>query len=219
MENESKRKAEDPSTEARILEAARMLFQGKGYAGTRTRDIAKAAGINLALLNYYFRSKERLFHRIMLESVQRFFQTIQAVLNDEETTLFQKIEAIPGCYADLLAREPEMPLFLLSEIRHNPDNILEPMDLRGMMARSCFLRQFRSAVAEGRIPEMHPVQFLLNLVGMTVFPYLAKPMIQVVTSLDEQTLDSLIRERRQLIPTWIAAAHGFRQEKDSPGGG
>ncbi len=212
MDTGQRKEGPDPTTEERILEAARTIFQRKGYAGTRTRDIAEAAGINLALLNYYFRSKERLFQRIMLESAQRFFQTIQAVLNDEQTTFYQKIEAIPGCYADLLAREPEMPMFLLSEIRHHPDSLAKQLDLHGVMARSCFFRQFRTAVAEGRFPDIHPVQFLLNLVGMTVFPYLAKPMVQIITALEEETLDGLLRERRHMIPAWIFAAHDIRPE-------
>jgi len=48
----------DTSTEAKIKAAARVVFHKNGFAATRTRDIAEEAGINLALLNYYFRSKQ-----------------------------------------------------------------------------------------------------------------------------------------------------------------
>ena len=62
--------AADPSTEEKIKIAARSVFHKKGYAATRTRDIAEEAGINLALLNYYFRSKEKLIDIIMTETMQ-----------------------------------------------------------------------------------------------------------------------------------------------------
>ena len=72
----------DLSTEEKIKEAAKKVFLKKGYAATRTRDIAEEAGINLALLNYYFRSKEKLFDLIMLEKLEKFFGVIAPVLNN-----------------------------------------------------------------------------------------------------------------------------------------
>ena len=70
----------DPSTEEKIKNAARIIFHQKGYAGTKTRDIAEEAGINLALLNYYFRSKEKLFGIIMVESLQSFRLSMMDVI-------------------------------------------------------------------------------------------------------------------------------------------
>ena len=65
-----------PTTEEKIKSAARTVFHTKGFAATKTRDIAKEAGINLALLNYYFRSKEKLFQIIMMDSIHSLFQSI-----------------------------------------------------------------------------------------------------------------------------------------------
>ena len=91
----------DLSTEEKIKEAAKKVFLKKGYAATRTRDIAEEAGINLALLNYYFRSKEKLFDLIMLEKLEKFFGTIAPVLNNVNTTLEQKITLFSNNYTDL----------------------------------------------------------------------------------------------------------------------
>src|SRR6202007_2839144 len=91
---------DDPSTEEKIKDAARVIFHRKGYAATRTRDIAEEAGINLALLNYYFRSKEKLFDIIMLESLYEFRQFMQTAFNDEKTSLESKIETMVGKYID-----------------------------------------------------------------------------------------------------------------------
>jgi len=57
----------DESTEEKIKEAARIVFTQKGYASAKVRDIAKEADINLSLVNYYFRSKEKLFQLCMAE--------------------------------------------------------------------------------------------------------------------------------------------------------
>ncbi|MGN6539204.1 MAG: TetR/AcrR family transcriptional regulator, partial [Ginsengibacter sp.] len=80
----------DTSTEEKIKEAARKVFMEKGFAATRTRDIAEESGINLALLNYYFRSKEKLFHEVMSEKIQQFFGVLFPIINDSSTKLETK---------------------------------------------------------------------------------------------------------------------------------
>src|SRR5215204_3162803 len=108
--------AVDASTEEKIKEAARKVFTTKGYAAARTRDIAEEAGVNLALLNYYFRSKEKLFELIMLEALSGFMQNMGSVFNDENTTLEKKLMLIAEKVIDLFTLEPEMPLFIMSEL-------------------------------------------------------------------------------------------------------
>src|ERR1700755_1986938 len=103
--------AADSSTEEKIKEAARVVFIKKGFAATRTRDIAEEAGINLALLNYYFRSKEKLFHVIMAETLKGFVQNIAMVLNDEKSSLEEKIQQLANSYIDMIIEEPEIPTF------------------------------------------------------------------------------------------------------------
>src|SRR3954447_3091787 len=88
----------DINTESKIKAAARVVFHQKGFAATRTRDIAQEAGINLALLNYYFRSKQKLFDLIMAETVSAFMQNMVLVLNDEKTTLAHKIQELSNRY-------------------------------------------------------------------------------------------------------------------------
>ena len=115
----------DVTTEQKIKEAARKVFTRKGYAATRTRDIAEEAGINLALLNYYFRSKQKLFEQIMFEKVQQLFGLIAPVLNDASTTLEFKVEQIVTLYIDMIKANPDLPLFVLSEIRNHPEHFAQ----------------------------------------------------------------------------------------------
>src|SRR6476620_6785299 len=97
----------DENTESKIKTAARAIFHKKGFAATRTRDIAEEASINLALVNYYFRSKKKLFELIMLETLTGFFQNMAIVFNDETTSLHNKLELVTEKYIDLMLSEPE----------------------------------------------------------------------------------------------------------------
>src|SRR6188768_3829160 len=136
MAKSSVKPESDHSTEEKIKHAAREVFHQKGYAGTRTRDIAEAAGINLALLNYYFRSKEKLFDIIMTETLQNFLQTIRLTFNDPSTSLNEKLELLADRYIDLHIREPEIPLFIMSELRTNPKKILDTIHPRENLMQS-----------------------------------------------------------------------------------
>src|SRR5579863_8490992 len=105
--------AKESSTEDRIKEAARKLFTQKGFAAIRTRDIAEEAGINLALLNYYFRSKQKLFDLVMMENFQEFIKGITVNFTDESLTFDQRIDKVVTAYIDMLTRVPDLPLFIL----------------------------------------------------------------------------------------------------------
>ena len=88
----------DESAADRILKAASHLFTEKGFSAITTRDIANQAGTNSALVNYYFRSKEKLFELIMKENFSRFVEGISGILNDEQTTIWQKIDLLVEKY-------------------------------------------------------------------------------------------------------------------------
>src|SRR5215831_5817845 len=102
------------NTEKRILAAAKKVFLTKGMDGARMQDIADAAGINKALLHYYFRSKEKLFEKIFTEAMSGLFPKINSILESEQT-VFEKIEMICGEYIDQIQQTPYLPMFILSE--------------------------------------------------------------------------------------------------------
>lgn len=195
----------DSSTEEKIKEAARAVFFKKGFAATRTRDIANEAGINLALLNYYFRSKAKLFELIMLEALQGFIQSMTAILNDEKTTLDKKVALIADRYIDFIIREPEVPMFLITEIRNNPHELFKKFPVEQMINRSVFFAQHREAVEKGKIAEPNPLHFLMNLIGLVIFPFVAKPIIMGIGNIKTEEFNMLVAERKKLIPIWIKA--------------
>lgn len=195
----------DTSTEEKIKEAARVVFLKKGYAATRTRDIAEEAGINLALLNYYFRSKEKLFDIIMLETVTGFIQTMTIILNDEKSTLEKKVELIASNYIDFVLKEPNIPIFMLSEMRNNADGLLERMPVIQPIMKSTFFVQHQQYVIEGKIKEPNPFHFFMNLLALTVFPFIASPLLKLVGGASDAQFTKMMQERKKLIPVWIKA--------------
>jgi AcrR family transcriptional regulator len=195
----------DTSTEEKIKEAARKVFHQKGYAATRTRDIAEEAEINLALLNYYFRSKEKLFNIIMIETLTGFVRNMTTVLNNEETTLGQKVELIASNYIDLIIKEPEVPTFIVSEIRNNPNMLLQKMPVKQLMIQSVFFKQHQEAVKRGEITEPNPLHFLMTLIGLIVFPFIAKPLLMGGGEISTEVFHQLMLERKTHIPVWVKA--------------
>ena len=187
------------STEEKIKAAARIVFTKKGYAATRTRDIAEEAGINLALLNYYFRSKEKLFELIMMEKMTSFFGAITPILNDARLSLEEKFVAISEKYTDVLLQNPDLPLFILGEIRMNPDQFVNKLPI-GKALDSHFIKQLQE-----RRPDLHPLHFLMNLLGLTVFPFVIKPVLITAGALNEKAFNAKIQERVALIPKWMNA--------------
>ena len=205
MKAEKSKLAGDTSTEQKIKNAAQIVFHKKGFAAARTRDIAEEAGINLALLNYYFRSKEKLFNIVMIETLSKFFESVSMVINNTDTTFEEKIEKFATGYIDLLFSEPNIPVFIISEIRNNPEELLQKIDIKGTVFNSEFVRQFNEGVNEGRIKDQNFIHFMMNFIGLIVFPFVAKPLLKALSDLNEEQFNKMIEERKILIPVWIKA--------------
>ncbi|GAA4442554.1 hypothetical protein GCM10023091_29600 [Ravibacter arvi] len=202
------KKSLDTTTEDKIKEAARKVFYRKGFAATRTRDIAEEAGINLALLNYYFRSKQKLFELIMMEALGGLIKGLLVVLNDEHTTLEEKIQKIVARYIDVITEEPEIPTFIVSEVRNNPRMMTDRLPIREVLDNSVFFRQHRAAVAAGSISEPNPIHFFINLLGLVVFPFIVKPILMAGRGIDNSEFNQLMQERKKLVPVWIKMMMG-----------
>jgi AcrR family transcriptional regulator len=193
-------KSKDASTEERIKEAARTVFTQKGYSATRTRDIAEEAGINLALLNYYFRSKEKLFELVMAEKVAKLFGVIAPVVNNEHTSLDEKVTLIADAYITMLTQNPGLPLFVLSEIRNNPEHFGNKMQAGKLLTESYFVKQ----LIEKR-PDIHPLHFIINVLSMCIFPFIAKPVLESAGVMSENQLHDFTEERKTFIVKWFKA--------------
>ncbi|MFT4033595.1 MAG: TetR family transcriptional regulator [Siphonobacter sp.] len=193
----------DTSTEERIKEAARKVFTQKGFAAARVKDIAEEAGINLALLSYYFRGKEKLFDLIMLENLQQFAGSLQAILNNTQTSLHEKVQHLATFYIDLLLANPDLSFFILSEIRANPKMLAKHIG-GAKLVHSHFIEQVSQELTNRNNPT-NPIQIFMTLLGMLVFPFVGRPLIQEVTGQEAAQFRALMEERKKHIPVWFGA--------------
>src|SRR5258705_2022247 len=120
-----KRKDKD-GAEEKILGAARKVFTTQGMAGDGMQDIADEAGINKALLHYYFRDKDKLFETIFMAEAQKFFPKINAIFQSDDQ-LFEKIEKFVNEYIAEMQENPYLPWFVLNEMNRDPNRFMEKL--------------------------------------------------------------------------------------------
>ena len=188
----------DISTEEKILISASKVFTEKGFSGTRTRDIAEEAGINLALLNYYFRSKEKLFEQVMKVKIVLLFGKILPIVTDEKTSLEEKIDLASEKYFEILSKNPNLPLFILSEIQKKPSNITALIPVDRLFKNSVLMKQI-----EEKKPGLNPLHFIVNFLSMTAFPFIVKPILKNFNILNDEEFQQFVEERKTLVPVWI----------------
>jgi AcrR family transcriptional regulator len=191
----------DLSTEEKIKEAARKVFTSKGFAAARTRDIAEEAGMNLALLNYYFRSKEKLFEIVMIENLLHFISGIQSLLYDTTTSIDEKLDNLVNYYIDQIIEHPDLPLFILNALKSNPKFLKGKLN-KNIMLKSHFMQQLQAELKKNK-KQIKPLHFVINTFSMLIFPFVAKPLLMEIALNKDAEFIVLMNERRKLIPVWI----------------
>lgn len=192
----------DHTTEKRILEAARKVFLANGMAGARMQDIADEAGINKALLHYYFRSKDKLFEMIFKEAMAGFVPWANAVF-EADLPLFQKIEQFTFEYIDLLMKNPFIPLFVLNEVNRQPEVFIKKMWDGKRPTPGALLHQIEMDVQKGLIRPVPPIHLVINMISMCIFPFVGRPMIQMVMKLNDSQFRQLMEQRKTEIASFI----------------
>jgi len=196
------------STEARIFEAASAVFHEKGYAGARMQEIADRAGINKAMLHYYYRNKDKLFEGVFRTARLQVLGPILDVIG-ADLPLPVKMERAVHTYIDQLVAHPEVPAFVLQELRRHPDRVRRFIDEEVQLLFQGLARQIREADRRAEIRPVPPEHVVVNLIGLCVFPFVGRPVIQAVLGLDEEGFEAFIQERKQTVTTFIHNALGL----------
>jgi AcrR family transcriptional regulator len=206
----SRPKGRDGQTEQRILDAAHAVFLRSGTAGARTQEIAKAAGVNQALLHYYFRSKEQLAAAVFRRAARDTFPTIIGVLASD-LDLETKVREVIRAELDHLSRTPGLPGYVLAEMNHHADRPAQffealmgeaPADV-GVRVRQVVGAQIAREVRARRLRPVSFEQFVVNLLSLCVFPFAARPMLTAVLGFDDAAFRTFITERRIDLPTFF----------------
>jgi TetR/AcrR family transcriptional regulator len=192
----------DITTEKKILEAAKKIFLAKGLDGARMQDIADEAGINKAMLHYYFRSKDKLFEQIFAEVAGHFLPKIIAIFESDKT-VFEKIETFCNEYISQVIQTPYVPIFILNEINRHPEEFLRKVFGNRMPPVDKLIKQLEKEKKQGIIKKVEPLQLLLNVMSLCIFPFVARPMIQLVTGMDRTQFNALMEQRKKEVARLI----------------
>lgn len=196
------------NTEQLILQAAKDTFLQKGYAGARMQEIADAAGINKAMLHYYYRKKDKLFLVVFDAAVQELVTGLSGAIQ-EEGTVMEKIEKAVRVYISKLQENPQLPLFIIHEISQNRLEFLTHFKskLNGLPKFQQFFLQVMQEQAAGTIRAIPPMHLLLNVVSMSVFPFIVKPVFSNLMGIPESQYEGLIlKDRADVVVDFIRHA-------------
>lgn len=199
---------ETSDTEASILEAARRVFVRRGTAGARMQQIADEAGVNKALLHYYFDDKSTLSAAVFQEAARSLFPRVLKVLGSG-ASLEEKVERVVRIELEHLSRNPFLPGYILTELHSQPDRAEELIaSLAGERAKSLVPRvletlraQLEERAREGTLRAIDPRQFVVNLISLCIFPFAAAPMLETLLGLDEREFRRFIQRRKEILPT------------------
>lgn len=189
---------ESISTEEKIIRAADKIFTQKGYAATRTREIAEEAGTNLALLNYYFGSKEKLFRNVVREKLKMLLSAMGPIASDENIPIDQKIKMISENYTQLLLENEDLPLFILNEWSVNKKLFADLIRETRQHAEPVIEKQLRESGVAISVEDL-----IVNTLGMIMFPFIAKPMILSSGLVQKDQFAMFVEKRKEKIPEWI----------------
>lgn len=198
--------AKDSNTEERILIAAKNAFYKKGLGGARMAEIAEEAKINKAMLHYYFKSKEQLFEKVFEEAFSKVAPAIILMLNTDKP-IREKVEEIVAFYIRTLSDNPQLPVFVLNAIQYDPEKFLNKyirsVDIKPAELMGKLMMQFQEAVAAGEMQPIDPRHFMMNLVGLSVFPFMMKPLLKTLLGMDDKSFEELMQGRKTLIPDML----------------
>jgi TetR/AcrR family transcriptional regulator len=181
-----------------ILAAARREFAARGFSGARVEAIARAAGCNKAMLFYYFSSKEKLYRAVLALALGEIFAEIAVVIR-ERLTPESFMERFPEIYIRFLARNPDLPRILVFDLIHNPENISRAMvDIlreNASFKPQRLLEMIRTWHEQGLISEGDPMHFMLNVISLSIFSFVGRPMVEAISGFKVKDDEEFYRAR------------------------
>ncbi len=193
------------NTKEKIVQAAQLVFIRKGMDGARMQEIADEAGINKALLHYYFHSKQQLFNEVFYGVLSRLIPSLLEIFKLEEP-FSDKIEAVVREYDSFMSKNPFLPQFIINEINRDPEQLSRFMSDQGLNF-SKIEERINGEVSAGNIRSITFPHLFANLIGMVVMPYIGRPLFQrKLFNNDSAKYDQFLQERRAVITRFIQQA-------------
>jgi len=196
-------------TEELILDAAMKVFTRKGFSAARTEEIAKEAGINRALLHYYYRDKQTMFNLIFESRFKEFFKGLFVIFEADNISLFEKIRRMVEHEINTLTKHPDLARFIITEIAQTPELLIEYGKKLGVNPRlfiEAFEKQVSREVSEGIIKPIEGKQLLINIMSLCIYPFVAKSVIQTMMTVDEESFYQMTEQRKKEVSEFIINA-------------
>lgn len=190
------------NTETKILSAAKEVFISKGFDGARMQEIADTAQINKALLHYYFRSKENLFKAVFEDTLMQIGPVILEFVT-APIPFEVKIWKFVDDYIEIINKNPKLPLFILNEIRVNPDRFLNYLHINELLDVQILQDQLNQESEKGNYSQVDVRHFMVNVISLTIFPFVGKPIMQQVMRIPDDEWEDFLEERKKIIPQTI----------------
>ena len=193
------------SAEERIFEAAKTVFFRQGYDGARMDEIARLAGVNKAMLHYYYRSKRKLFLSVFRSSVEHLLPHVGRLLRDDLPVL-EKVDRFIASYLDVALENPHLPGFIFEEMRRNPEWLAQLVTQHTAGLLDLLTKQIKAAAAAGTMRFLPAEQLLTNLLALCAFPFLARPALQALTRLEDDQYQAFLEARRFDVASFVTRA-------------
>ncbi|MEQ8686907.1 MAG: TetR/AcrR family transcriptional regulator [Imperialibacter sp.] len=191
-------KIEEAQTEQVIKQKAKELFFKKGLIKTTTQEIADAAGVNRALIHYYFRSREHMLSILLDEAMAEKRERVKSILSFD-LPFREKIARYIDAIITYNMTYPYLENFIISETVRNKDRT-EAYCARNQSRSSDLIRdQLAEEIQQGRLAPITPEHFLVNLIALCNYPMLAKPILRTIHGMTEEAYHEFLLERKQVI--------------------
>ncbi|MHC1704305.1 MAG: TetR/AcrR family transcriptional regulator [Tenuifilaceae bacterium] len=193
------------TTRDKLIETAKELFLKKGVDRVGVREIAAKAEINLSLMNYYFRSKEKLFEAIFEMLIKEKAVVINQILNSD-LPIEKKVKEYVYKYIDILVSDPLLVSFVLSIVHRNYDKISKMKVMVNLYNSDIFVNQLKKECDEGRFKQIDPEQFFICMISLILFPFAIKPLIVDRNKFDEKAIEKFLIDRKQVVYNMLMAS-------------
>lgn len=191
--------------EERILAAAHAVFVRRGTAGARMQEIADEAGVNKALLHYYFRNKERLAQAVFERAAGTMFGFLFELISSP-ASLEEKVRAVVSAQTDFLREHPYLPGYIISELHHHPERITRIVGKVGTPPLDRLEAQLADGARRGELRAIGVREFVMNLVALVVFPFAGRRMLEAMLGIDEEGFDAVVEQRKMSLPDFVLNA-------------
>lgn len=195
-------------TESQILDAARTVFVREGTGEATLKKIAEEADVNQALLHYYFRDKKTLADTVFEEVASEFFPKLEAILNADQS-VEEKVKTFVPEYINFVQENTYLPSYIIGELNRSPfelKNRIQSLELVPFDDLDPLGRQLQRRAEEGTLRSISAEQFVLNLVSLCIFPFIAQSLFEAAMGIEPEVFDRLLERRKETVPEFFLNA-------------